>query len=1134
MNSRPQRPGRGIGRPPAARCRPARSARSRLPARVCISSASLIQSSIDPKSRAAAYYIMVTSVYGGGNLAGTFISYAKKDRERVVKIVQLLKEAGIDSVWIDFENLKPGKNFDDEIEAALTTATCVVGCWSKNAKSSEFARDEMRRANRMGKLIPVRLDELEPMIGLGNLQYVDLVAWDYLSGSHPSIVALIASVRTRISEKNESTNGVGGEKATLQDVADYLMRELDYIDTDSNYDNAWFTPLEAQVRVRQATGDDDQNICDLLSALEDPTSSKVVLVLGLPGSGKSVAMREFTRHGLAKVARTNVLPIYINLRDWLPDRRWTLENPPRIDDLERFIKSCLTFENNPAVTAFLTDYRQLHADGRIHWIFDSFDELPAILDASVGPTAQLIRSVSKLLDDFVRVGSGEGRRSARGVVASRFERKPQLPSRLVTQLEIQPFSDNRIRDTFMRIDGFHKGLVDDIFRPPGDLVPIARTPFYHGLIAEYAIATGSLPKTTVQLFEAYVLRRLAAAIGIEPALVPSDRRLQETIRVAAEVAHFLFSSEQYGLGAPFSALMQTFPDIDLNNYLSYLKRAKIIRRGPAPGEMITFSHRRMHEYFVIRYKTRVGIPFDLEWVARDARERDSAVLYVELTDSEMAQNIALSLWQEVQKGENLDYSEPQFFRALHCQRFLVDAFRTRRPAIDSFRDELEGMVTRRLTENEDIISIKLAVETLGLLSEHGLERNIRAALRRGDFWIRETAIDACRFLPSVSLSVVGHIWRCIAFMPQTDFLRELDRLRFSFRLSPSLQQVSDRIEERATDIQRWNQVGWWILAILRHASVPIAYLRSKFSTTAPHNWKHAKTKFQDSPISLYVSDWQVLATHNFETGSGIVTFEEWLKYINRDRRFGLGLYRARLTESGLHLLSNATLSVILYLSLGPYTGASIPESPEFISLWAAVTALTLFVGLKWQRSYDLTVEGELIRPVTNVTRVVAFIGQVAAVTLGLGFWVLLCFVLVVCYYLFKGLPSGKSLIGHGFDSTILVIVWLFAAGMVISACVAMGTFVYGVISRLRERRRLTRDRKLFKKICAVGQRSRPQIANSFASFETSRWREEYVDWLVTQRIEPSDEWPSGRPPNLQDPASTKLARLEHRWRGFEK
>ena len=1108
-------------------------------------------------------------------MSDAFVSYAREDAARVEKLVDLLKTAGID-LWWD-PSIRAGENFDEQIEAALEAADCVIGCWSKSAKESDFTRDEMRRAAGRDKLIPVRLDDIESMIGIGNLQYINLVNWDYTSAADDQFVALVRAIdRKRKQKQTPDESPAPISKASRQQVAVHLRSVLDYIDQDSNYDSAWFTPLQAQVSVRRGDSNDDQNVSDLLAALEKADPARMTLVLGLPGSGKSVAMREFSRH-ILKSRTGSVLPIYINLRDWLSERRWTVEHPPRLRDLEEFIESCLTFENSPAVTAFLADFRKLHAEGHLLWIFDSFDELPAILDAGAGPTAELIKIVSRLLDDFVRQGTTGAAPLARGIIASRFERKPLLPNSRITQLEIQPFSDNRIRDAFRLVKGFRESLVDDIFRPPGDLVPMARTPFYHGLIAEYAVATLRLPRTAAELFQAYTLRRLNVALGLDPDRKEVDPRILQTMQVAEEVAQFLFSSERYGLGAPIAAIKDSLQVKDIDACLERLRRAKIVRRGPRPAEMITFSHRRMHEYFVICYKARTGIPFNLEWVAQDTRERDSAVLHVELLNQQAARDIAQELWLEIRKGQGLSYSDRQFFRALHCQRFLVEAFRTRRAAIEGFRAELEDMIVRQLEESDDIISVKLAVEAIGLLSEHGIERSVAAALRRGDFWIRETAIDACRFLPNLSPGVVGHIWRCVAFMPEKDFLRDLERLRFSFRLSPSLHAVSVEIEKRAHDIRRWRMVGQWIFPAVRFASLSAFMISSIAEKLSSENERRREANKQN-PIFLYISDRKMLDTHDIYTSAK--DYHSWLMSIDLSKTYGLTRYRSVLAQNGIFLFSTVVMGSILYTPLASHlTGvhsdqlfdpllnwlAQLPfvagkgaaktdlmilpdfrsSDLTFLLVLVLLLAGNLLGGLSMaflgNRGYRLVLEGELDRPKSFWSSLAANlsvfggIAMMIILIISIGSFYAIAFLVGRVYYsVFDGpIEVGmQNRLATEFANTAIAVG--FGAFIIFGLSSLAFDLSRSLKLRKWEQRAGNRDSRRFHEFTASGHISRPTIAESFNLFETPHWRETYVDWLAGQGIVPLGEWPSGRPPNLNDAASTKLAQLEHRWRGFDK
>jgi hypothetical protein len=185
--------------------------------------------------------------------------------------------------------------------------------------------------------------------------------------------------------------------------------------------------------------------------------------------------------------------------------------------------------------------------------------------------------------------------------------------------------------------------------------------------------------------------------------------------VSAEpgAGNFLFNSNRFGLGAPLAALKEAFPGKDIQRAILSLEKGRLMRRGVPPVQLVSFSHRRLHEYFVVRYKARAGLGFDLRWITDDTRERDSAVLQVELSEPDVAERIALSLWDEIRKGEGLNYADKQFYQSLNCLRFLVEAFRTRREAINQFRDDLESMITRRLEKAMILSPLRLLSKQLG-------------------------------------------------------------------------------------------------------------------------------------------------------------------------------------------------------------------------------------------------------------------------------------------------------------------------------------------------------------------------------------------------------------------------------------
>jgi hypothetical protein len=68
---------------------------------------------------------------------------------------------------------------------------------------------------------------------------------------------------------------------------------------------------------------------------------------------------------------------------------------------------------------------------------------------------------------------------------------------------------------------------------------------------------------------------------------------------------------------------------------------------------------------------------------------------------------------------------------------------------------------------------------------------------------------------------------------------------------------------------------------------------------------------------------------------------------------------------------------------------------------------------------------------------------------------------------------------------------------------------------------------------------RTEIATAFQSLETAQTRNRYIDWVEREATTHdhlaaladivANPWPNGRRPNLGDPASTRLARLDERW-----
>lgn len=77
-------------------------------------------------------------------MADVFLSYKREDAAKVRRLVDALRDGGID-VWWD-EDIPPSAPWEATIEKALADARTVLLCWSPESVKSENVRSEARIA----------------------------------------------------------------------------------------------------------------------------------------------------------------------------------------------------------------------------------------------------------------------------------------------------------------------------------------------------------------------------------------------------------------------------------------------------------------------------------------------------------------------------------------------------------------------------------------------------------------------------------------------------------------------------------------------------------------------------------------------------------------------------------------------------------------------------------------------------------------------------------------------------------------------------------------------------------------------------------------------------------------------------
>ncbi len=111
-----------------------------------------------------------------------FLSYKREDQHRVAPLAERLTKAGF-NVWWD-RHIEGGSSWRQSIIESLNAAKCVIVVWSEVSVSAagEFVHDEAGRAKARGVLLPVKIDSVDPPVGFGEIQALNLVGWNGSAG----------------------------------------------------------------------------------------------------------------------------------------------------------------------------------------------------------------------------------------------------------------------------------------------------------------------------------------------------------------------------------------------------------------------------------------------------------------------------------------------------------------------------------------------------------------------------------------------------------------------------------------------------------------------------------------------------------------------------------------------------------------------------------------------------------------------------------------------------------------------------------------------------------------------------------------------------------------------------------------
>ena len=413
--------------------------------------------------------------------------------------------------------------------------------------------------------------------------------------------------------------------------AAHVHSQLQIVNSREDWREERFTDLEAEVevegrvrlwrRVRRSPTRTtrlrrERSLARALERSEEP----IIVLEGEPGSGKSVALRHLAltlAATAAKAERPEVIPLYVNLRNFRPPGR-----PVGPEHVDAYIYETLAAANDRDVAAFLEqEYRPGLHDGRWLLLLDSFDEIPDVLGAT--DADETVREYAEAVYGFVHA-----MKSCRSIVASREFRGPRLS---IPRFKIMPMRPAQQRG-LVRNSAIRPALQDQVLgaiqAAETGWSDLAANPMFLNMVCAYVGDIEAMPDSQHAVFERYFTARLAADAERIAARFALDI---ETVRIIGELAAYWMALDaRLGLEPDRAELIKTLsaggdastPGL-IARVLDALEFTKLAKSSPGAGASeatFSFAHRRFQEYFatcqVLRKPEAVSplmLLFDGQW-----------------------------------------------------------------------------------------------------------------------------------------------------------------------------------------------------------------------------------------------------------------------------------------------------------------------------------------------------------------------------------------------------------------------------------------------------------------------------------------------------------------------------------------
>lgn len=504
-------------------------------------------------------------------------------------------------------------------------------------------------------------------------------------------------------------------KEDFNDYCDILKRHIKKINRSTNWsDNVLIelAELDAEIETRYK-GKYKRKTVGLLNALKKSKNhkDKTFLVLGTPGSGKSVAMRKLCLDMFDDISKHNKIPLYINLKEWGLEHNAT---SPKKENVEQFIRHYLVKDVlNYEKRLLLKHFDSLLRGGAFFFVFDSYDELPALISGK----KQQIRNkkISEAIYDFVLSTKSQC------VLASRPFRSPTSEFEANTIFEVNPLDDSKIIPYLKKNIGLSTTEIKDLFKNNYNVWRYLRNPLIATLISDYYKKNQCWPENQSVAYADFIRGK------IKKQLSQNSEGIKLTVEnicdVATMLASIMISSNKSKAELSLNHIEKKLNvSWDVKKAVQILEGSFICRYTDESRNHIAFSHNRFQEYFFIQsiiHDDKLNPEYYSD-IPNCGSYFDILVLYCEIANESSIATVKeiINFCTEVIKTNSTNYNDinkPKCLRAINCLSFLSLSFSRNTELLNEVIDDIKEIVCESIEGCNDLICLSVFAEVNSLL-----------------------------------------------------------------------------------------------------------------------------------------------------------------------------------------------------------------------------------------------------------------------------------------------------------------------------------------------------------------------------------------------------------------------------------